>query len=267
MSRRSRRTRAATSISARRWSATAATSSSPIRPGARTSWRGCARSGIEVDANDPKLGALLDEVKAREFEGYAYDGAEASFELLARRALGSVPELFPAERFRVIDERRWNAKGRARSRCRRRPSRPRSTASRSWPWPRATARSARSTPRCARRWCRASPRSPRIRLADYKVRILTPQAGTGAVTRVMIESADEWRELVHRRRLDQHHRRLLQRAARQHHLQALARRRAHLEHGGTDVAAGEQGGPAIILVAPQLGENIGTAARAMFNCG
>ena len=49
-------------------------------------------------------------MKQREFEGYAYDGAEASFELLARRALGAVPDYFRLTSFRVIDERRWNAR-------------------------------------------------------------------------------------------------------------------------------------------------------------
>ena len=42
---------------------------------------------------------LLDDVKQREFLGYAYDGAEASFELLARRALGQVPDYFHVESF------------------------------------------------------------------------------------------------------------------------------------------------------------------------
>ena len=50
-------------------------------------------------------------MKAREYDGYAYDGAEASFELLARRALGRVPEYFRLARFRVMDDRRWNARG------------------------------------------------------------------------------------------------------------------------------------------------------------
>ena len=49
---------------------------------------------------------LLEEVKQREFLGYAYDGAEASFELLARRALGQVPDYFAVESFRVTVERR-----------------------------------------------------------------------------------------------------------------------------------------------------------------
>jgi 2-isopropylmalate synthase len=43
--------------------------------------------------------------------GYAYDGAEASFELLARRALGQVPAYFNVLSFRVMVERRFNAKG------------------------------------------------------------------------------------------------------------------------------------------------------------
>ena len=44
--------------------------------------------GIKIDKNDPKVQSLLDEVKDREFAGYSYDGADASFELLARRLLG-----------------------------------------------------------------------------------------------------------------------------------------------------------------------------------
>lgn len=67
--------------------------------------------GIDVDAADPKVGQLVDLIKQREFEGYAYDGAEASFELLARRMLGKVPTYFELEKFTVTDERRFNAKG------------------------------------------------------------------------------------------------------------------------------------------------------------
>ena len=45
------------------------------------------RIGLAVAKDDPRLDALLREVKEREAQGYAYDGADASFELLARRAL------------------------------------------------------------------------------------------------------------------------------------------------------------------------------------
>ena len=47
--------------------------------------------GIEIEENDPKIKKLLDEVKDREFIGYSYDGADASFELLARRIIGEIP--------------------------------------------------------------------------------------------------------------------------------------------------------------------------------
>jgi len=48
--------------------------------------------GIKIDKNDPKVQTLLNEVKDREFVGYSYDGADASFELLARRLLGEIPK-------------------------------------------------------------------------------------------------------------------------------------------------------------------------------
>ncbi|NHF72497.1 citramalate synthase [Paracoccus xiamenensis] len=57
------------------------------------------------------LAAILTEVKAREDQGYAYDVAQASFELLARRHLGLLPSFFDVERYRVIVERRRNAMG------------------------------------------------------------------------------------------------------------------------------------------------------------
>ena len=47
--------------------------------------------GIKIEKNDPKIKKLLEEVKDREFIGYSYDGADASFELLARRLIGEIP--------------------------------------------------------------------------------------------------------------------------------------------------------------------------------
>jgi 2-isopropylmalate synthase len=146
--------------------------------------------GIELDPNHPKLGALLDEVKAREFAGYAYDGAEASFELLARRALDGVPEYFKLQSFRVIDERRWNAKGElitlseATIKVAVGDAQVMTVAEGNGPVNALdTALRKALTP--------AFPELDGIRLADYKVRILTPQDGTKAVTRVMIETSDE----------------------------------------------------------------------------
>ncbi len=69
------------------------------------------RLGIEVTKDDPRILKLLDEVKRREATGYAYEGADASFELLARRTLDNVPRYFGVDSFRVLVERRHNALG------------------------------------------------------------------------------------------------------------------------------------------------------------
>ncbi len=65
-------------------------------------------AGLVVAKGDPALAQILDVVKARESEGYSYDTAQASFELLARQVLGQMPELFEVKRYRVTVERRKN---------------------------------------------------------------------------------------------------------------------------------------------------------------
>jgi 2-isopropylmalate synthase len=70
-----------------------------------------AEMGLAIDDKDPRLPRILEEVKRREEEGFAYDGAQASFELLARAELGALPRFFEIERYRVMVERRTNAKG------------------------------------------------------------------------------------------------------------------------------------------------------------
>jgi 2-isopropylmalate synthase len=70
------------------------------------------RIGIKVDKDDARVARLLDVVKEREAIGYAYEAADASFELLARRVLGKVPNYFDVEKFDVSVEQRDNAVGR-----------------------------------------------------------------------------------------------------------------------------------------------------------
>ena len=65
-------------------------------------------AGIGIDPKDPRLGRIIELVKTREDQGYAYDGAQASFELVARRELGLCPEFFEVKRYRVTVERRKN---------------------------------------------------------------------------------------------------------------------------------------------------------------
>jgi 2-isopropylmalate synthase len=67
-----------------------------------------AAAGIAVEAKDARLGRILEVIKEREDQGYAYDGAQASFELLARRELGLMPAFFEVKRYRVTVERRKN---------------------------------------------------------------------------------------------------------------------------------------------------------------
>jgi 2-isopropylmalate synthase len=69
------------------------------------------RIGLKVDKDDPRIGRLLDVVKEREAIGYAYEAADASFDLLARRILGKVPSYFDVEKFDVNIEQRDNAVG------------------------------------------------------------------------------------------------------------------------------------------------------------
>ena len=132
---------------------------------------------------------LVDLVKRLEHEGYAYDQATASFELLIRRALGQVPAYFTLERYRVIDERRRNAVG-------------------DWlTLSEATIKvevgggeymevgegngPVHAFDVALRKvLTRVYPELTELELTDYRVRIVESTAGTEAKTRVTIESAD-----------------------------------------------------------------------------
>ncbi|MEL6295335.1 MAG: citramalate synthase [Pseudomonadota bacterium] len=70
--------------------------------------RRMAEAGLDVAKDDPALPRILERVKVREAEGYSYDTAQASFELLARDELGLLPEFFEVKRYRVTVERRKN---------------------------------------------------------------------------------------------------------------------------------------------------------------
>ena len=131
---------------------------------------------------------LLETVKAREFDGYAYDGAEASFELLAREAIEGLPEYFRCTSFRVIDERRWSAKGdlvtlsEATVKLEVGGQQFMTVEEGNGPVNALDAALRKVL-------IPVYPQLADVRLIDYKVRILTRGDGTRAVTRVMIESA------------------------------------------------------------------------------
>ena len=66
---------------------------------------------INISGEKELITKFLDLVKSQEFLGYAYDGAEASFELLARRKFSKFKEFYSLENFRVTDEKRQNNDG------------------------------------------------------------------------------------------------------------------------------------------------------------
>ncbi|MEO9515493.1 MAG: citramalate synthase [Paracoccaceae bacterium] len=70
--------------------------------------RRLAEAGLEIARDDPALPRILDRIKDREAEGYSYDTAQASFELIARDELGLLPDFFEVKRYRVSVERRKN---------------------------------------------------------------------------------------------------------------------------------------------------------------
>ena len=147
-------------------------------------------AGIEVDSKDPRISRLVEDVKAREFEGYTYDGAEASFELLARRALGEVPEFYRVESFRSEVERRFNARGEVTTisqavvKMQVGDEHSMQVAEGNGPVNALDDAMRKSL-------LPQYPELEAMRLVDFKVRILTPQRATAAVTRVMIESSDD----------------------------------------------------------------------------
>jgi 2-isopropylmalate synthase len=146
-----------------------------------------ARIGLKIDRDDRRLDALLGEIKQREAQGYAYEAADASFEILARRRLGTVPGYFEVEGFRVMVEHRHNALGEL------------VTVSEAIVKLKVDGESLMSAGEgngpvnaldtaLRKDLGRYSAYIEDLELVDYKVRILN--GGTGATTRVLIESRD-----------------------------------------------------------------------------
>jgi 2-isopropylmalate synthase len=146
------------------------------------------RIGIKIGKDDPRVARLLEAVKEREAQGFSYEAADASFELLARRVLGTVPNYFDVTQFDVNVEQRYNAKGErvtvtmAVVKVRIGDDRLISAAEGNGPV-NALDLALRKDLGKYQKYIEG------LRLSDYRVRILN--TGTEAVTRVLIESEDE----------------------------------------------------------------------------
>ncbi len=144
--------------------------------------------GLDIDPKDERLARLLDLVKQRDSDGYAYDTAEASFELLVRRELGGVPRFFELLRFHVTDERRYNAVGKlvveseAVVRVRVGNEVRLEVADGNGPVHALDVAMRKALEP-------VYPALKGVSLSDYRVRILAAKEGTGAMPRVLIRSA------------------------------------------------------------------------------
>lgn len=145
------------------------------------------RHGIDLAKDDPRLEKLLRTVKERESRGYSYDGADASFAILAHDVLGTLPTFFEVESYRASVERRHNAQGKeitvteAVVKIVVDGDRLMSVAEGNGP--------VNALDLAMRKDLgKYSDRIGDLELVDFKVRIL--DGGTGAVTRVLVESRD-----------------------------------------------------------------------------
>ena len=143
--------------------------------------------GLDIDPNNEKIGDLLEEVKRLESEGYTFEGADASFELLMRRTLGMTSEHFNFVSFRVFDDK-WHEDQAPFSEAVVIIEGPDGHRTRTSAIGNGPVNALDSALRSA--LVPYYPALEHMHLADYKVRVLDNGRGTGARVRVLIESTD-----------------------------------------------------------------------------
>ncbi len=142
--------------------------------------------GIDIKKNDPKIKKLLDEVKGREFIGYSYDGADASFELLARRIVGEIPRYLIIKAYDVSVKKNSSGEIISSAKAELEVDGEKIICEGEGNGPvNALDNAIRNN---IKKISKYSNYLKDLRLVDYKVRILN--TGTEAVTRVSIESTD-----------------------------------------------------------------------------
>ena len=142
--------------------------------------------GINIKKDDPKIKKLLHEVKDREFIGYSYDGADASFELLARRLMGEIPRYISINEYDVSVKKDSTGEVISFAKAKLEVDGHEILCEGEGNGPvNALDNAIRKNVNKLEKY---SEYLKDLKLVDYKVRILN--TGTGAVTRVSIESAD-----------------------------------------------------------------------------
>ncbi len=143
--------------------------------------------GIELSGDT--AAEVLDSIKDLEYEGYSFEAADASLDLMLRKRLGTYEPFFRLESFRVIAEKREDGRVMTEATIKVHVQGHRFIATAEGNGPvNALDKALRIA------IGRYYPRLEEIELADFKVRVLEGKKGTGAVTRVLIETADAQRE-------------------------------------------------------------------------
>jgi 2-isopropylmalate synthase len=147
-----------------------------------------AQAGLEL--GEEEAAHAVEQLKAREHGGYHYEAAPASFELLLRREAGSYEPLFELESFKVLVEKRADGEVETEATIKVRVGGERYVRVAEGNGP-VNALDTALRGAIADRY----PHLADIELTNYKVRILDESHGTGAVTRVLLDSSDgehEW---------------------------------------------------------------------------
>jgi 2-isopropylmalate synthase len=144
-----------------------------------------AQFGITLSTDDEKTQALLETVKHREAEGYSYEVADASLALMLYEQLGAAVTCFTLESFRVIAEKREDGRVMSEATVKLLVGGERHVATGEGNGP---VNALDAALRLAIQ--RFYPQVENLTLTDYKVRVLDESTGTGAVTRVLIETSD-----------------------------------------------------------------------------
>lgn len=140
---------------------------------------------IELDENSEKVADIVDHLKTLENEGFQFEAAEASFELLVKKMTGQWDELFVLEGFRVIIEKNAAGADRAEATIRIKVNgQPEHSASEGTGPVNALDRALRKALQ------KFYPQVPDMKLQDYKVRVLNEKDGTRARVRVLIDSSE-----------------------------------------------------------------------------
>jgi 2-isopropylmalate synthase len=140
---------------------------------------------IHLNKNTPEAKAIIDEVKKMESEGYQFEGAEASFEILLKKALGQHRSFFDLVGFRVIVENQGDGKMVSEATIKLRVNGVLENTVGEGDGPiNALDQALRKA------LTKFYPSLNEVRLSDFKVRVLDAKEGTAAKVRVLIESRD-----------------------------------------------------------------------------